>query len=159
MIATPQILRRYGSLLQSEVYMELTQLELMVNDSCCGPPGTHLRRIKVFLHALSSAHVSACNELGLAIWVRGEEEDLLLALRSTTASSYCRIKYSYRTFLAHCSHSQAPFQVWWCTKVDHVTSEMQDGISVPSLLQARTARVLFKKELKKILSSGDFTTC
>lgn len=57
MIVTPQVLRRHRGLLQSEVYMELTQLELMVNDSCWLPPGTHLSRIKVFLHALFPQHI------------------------------------------------------------------------------------------------------
>lgn len=100
MIVTPQVLRRRWGLLQSEVYMELTQLELMVNDSCWVPPGTHLSRIKVFLHALSSARASLCNELCLATQVLGEIGDLLLALHTTLTRYYCGIKYNYRNMSA-----------------------------------------------------------
>lgn len=100
MVVTAQVLRRPCSLLQAEVYLELTQLELMVNDSCRVPPETHLSRIKVFLLALSSAHGSPCNELCLPTHVLWEIGDLLLALHTTLTRYYCRIKRNYRNMSA-----------------------------------------------------------
>lgn len=96
MIVTPLVLRRHCSLLQSEVHMELTQLGLMVNDSCSGPSGTHLSRMKVFRRALSWAGMRFRNELCLATRVRGGERDLQLALNTTLTRYYCGVKYNYR---------------------------------------------------------------
>lgn len=96
MIVTPLVLRRHCSLLQLEVHTELTQLGLMVNDSCSGPTGTHLSGMKVFRCALSWACVRLRNELCPATQVRGGERDLLLALNTTLTRYYCGVKYNYR---------------------------------------------------------------
>lgn len=80
--------------------MELTQLELIVNDSCWVPPGTHLSRIKVFLLALSSLCVIHCNELCLATLVLGNIGDLMLAQHTTMTRYYCRFTCNYRNMSA-----------------------------------------------------------
>lgn len=124
MILTPQILRRHGSPLQSEVYMELTQLELMINDICWGPPGTHLSKIKVFVNALSLACVSLCNELCLATRVRGGKQDLLFAPYVTLTRYYCRIKYNHRNVSAQraveraAAHDYFHCQLLWEPKME-----------------------------------------
>lgn len=95
MVVTSQVLRRHCSLLRSEVYVELTQLELMVNDSCWLPPGTHLCRIKVFLLTLASARVIHCNELCPATQVLRESGDLMLTPHTALTRYHCRIEYNY----------------------------------------------------------------
>lgn len=94
-IVARRVLGRHCSLLQSEVHMELTQLGLTVNDSCCGPAGTHLSRMKVFRHAPSWPRVRLCNELCPATLLRREERDLLLALNTPLTRYYWRVKYNY----------------------------------------------------------------
>lgn len=76
--------------------MELSQLRLMVNDSCYSPAGTHLSRMKVFRRAPSWPRARLRNELCPATRLRGEERDLLLALDTPLTRHYCRVKYNYK---------------------------------------------------------------
>lgn len=147
MILTPQILRRHGSPLQSEVYMELTQLELMINDICWGPPGTHLSKIKVFLNALSLACVSLCNEL---CWpLKSVEGDGIccslptspwqdITAESNIITGTCRHNVQWRglqlttIFIVNYSGSQ---------KWKNITSDMESHFSVSPFIKERTAVV------------------
>lgn len=86
--------------------MELTQLELIVNDSCWIPPGIHLSRIKAFLPALSSACVIHCNELRPAPLVLGDIGDLMLVRHTAMTRYYCRIMCNY-------GNMSAPSAVEW----------------------------------------------
>lgn len=123
---------RHCSSLPSELYEELTQLELMVNDRCWLPPGTHLSCIKVCVLAVFSAHVIHCNELCPTAQVLREREKSPIDSQWCTSRWHNIIALSNIMTGAHWRHlykgimaattvaSSKYFCCWllftWCTK-------------------------------------------